>query len=352
MIMSIRRTRRSAAAALLLTAMSFAPAGAFAQTPADAKSEAVDPHTEEARDAFRIGSALAKQAQWIDALAAFERSAKLRPHAVTTYNIGFCERALGRFTRAKKSLTRALGAPGNELPADLAAEARGYLAEIDHRIARGVITLTKAGATVSVDGRPLEAAGGTPAHPVLIAGTREPGPAEPVAATAFDLTLDPGTHVIVVGVSGAPDTVVTRDFAAGSTTSLGIGPVDAPPKPPPPKPVPPSTGRRTGAIVALSLGGAFAIAGGVLGGLALKSKSELDGLCMPKDQCPATAQGKIDGLSTLATLSTVGFGAAIAGVGAGVVLIATSGDGGAAKAQGASITPWIGPNGAGIRGTF
>ncbi|MFT3764612.1 MAG: hypothetical protein QM820_03705 [Minicystis sp.] len=346
--MSIR-TRRGAAAAMAL-AIGWIAAPAFAQAPpAEAKGEAVDPKIEEARDAFRIGSALAKQAQWVDALSAFERSARLRPHAVTTYNIGFCERALGRFTRAKKSLSRALAAPANELPADLATEARGYLAEIEHRIARAVITLTKAGATVSVDGRPLEAAGGPAAHPVLIAGTREPGPAEPVAAATFDLMLDPGTHVIVVGVPGAPDTVVTREIAAGATVSLTLGPADAPVKPPTPKPVSSGGARRTGTIVAFSLGGAFAIAGGVFGGLALSNKSALDGLCMPKDQCPASAQGKIDGMNAFATVSTVSFGAALAGIGTGVVLLATGGE---AKTQGASISPWIGLNGAGIQGSF
>jgi hypothetical protein len=350
--MAMRGTRRRGAAWLACAATALATAPAAAQAPAEAKQETADPKIEEARDAFRIGNTLAKQAQWTEALSAFERSARLRPHAVTTYNIGFCERALGHYTRAKRSLTRALAAPGNELPEALAAEARGYLAEIEHRLSRAVVTLSRPGATVSVDGRPLEAAGGKPSHPELVAGTREPGPAEPVGAPVFDLFIDPGTHVIVVGVPGAADTVVTREFTPGATLSLAVGPAEAAatPKAPPPPPAG-GSGRRTGAIVSFALGGAFAIAGGTFGGLALKDKSALDGLCVPKNRCPASAQGTIDGMNTFATVSTITLGAALAGVGVGVVLLVTSG-GAAPRAPAAAISPWIGPGSAGLRGSF
>src|SRR6185437_8269134 len=101
-----------------------------------AAQPAPDPTIEEAREAFRVGSALAKQAAWTDALASFERSAKLKPHAVTTYNIAFCERALGHFTRARHAFQHALDAPATELPPNLRDEALGYLAEIEKRLAR------------------------------------------------------------------------------------------------------------------------------------------------------------------------------------------------------------------------
>ena len=69
---------------------------AGAERPAAERSE--DPNVERAREAFRLGSTLARQGQWQDALSAYERSAELRPHAVTTYNIGYVERALGHLT--------------------------------------------------------------------------------------------------------------------------------------------------------------------------------------------------------------------------------------------------------------
>src|SRR5438477_204503 len=72
--------------------------------PAAADEEAVS----EARQRFVEGADLVKRAQWAEALAAFERSDRLRPHAVTRYNIGACERALGRYARARASFERAL----------------------------------------------------------------------------------------------------------------------------------------------------------------------------------------------------------------------------------------------------
>src|SRR5579859_6898324 len=55
----------------------------------------------EARQKFVEGAALVKNAQWADAETAFEESARLHPHAVTTFNIGACERAMGRYTKAR-----------------------------------------------------------------------------------------------------------------------------------------------------------------------------------------------------------------------------------------------------------
>jgi tetratricopeptide (TPR) repeat protein len=319
-----------------------APPAPAASAPPATPAEAPNPKVEEARDAFRIGSALAKQAQWLDALAAFERSAKLRPHAVTTYNIAFCERALGRYTRAKKSFRRALEAPANELPAALANEARGYLAEIEQRTARAVVSLTKPGAGIAVDGRPLEATGGTAAHPELVAGTRDPGPPEAVGAPSFLLLVDPGTHVIVVSVPGAPDAIVTRDFAPGGSMTLTLDP-SRPDKPPG------ASGRRVGAAIAFGVGGASAVAGALFGAFAIKNKKDLDDLCPLKSACPKSAQGTIDAMNTFALVSTIGVAVAVAGAGVGTVLIAT--DTKTARPT-SSLSPVIGPGYAGIRGSF
>src|SRR6516165_11896375 len=68
-----------------------------------------------ARTEFVRGMELVKKTQWAEALVAFEAADKIRPHAVTTYNIGVCQRALGRYALARATFTRALlqsdGAP-------------------------------------------------------------------------------------------------------------------------------------------------------------------------------------------------------------------------------------------------
>lgn len=67
-----------------------------------------DSRTLRAREEFLRGTELVQKAQWAEALGAFERSAKLRPHAITRFNIGACQRALRRYTRARASLLQAL----------------------------------------------------------------------------------------------------------------------------------------------------------------------------------------------------------------------------------------------------
>src|SRR5579864_117728 len=81
---------------------------ASAQTAQESGPLAEDSATGQARALFNDGTDKAHRGDWSQALPAFERSEALRPHAVTTYNIGFCERALGRTTRARKMLGKAL----------------------------------------------------------------------------------------------------------------------------------------------------------------------------------------------------------------------------------------------------
>src|SRR5688572_29232364 len=76
--------------------------------PSASDGAAEDPTLVRAREGFLLGTALAREGQWLDALAAFERSARLRAHPVTTYNLAYCERALGRYTRAQQLFNLAL----------------------------------------------------------------------------------------------------------------------------------------------------------------------------------------------------------------------------------------------------
>jgi hypothetical protein len=90
------------------------------------------PEVERARDSFREGASLAKDAQWGAALVAFERSSKLRPHPWTTYNIAVCERALGQYVRARRTFARALEERRSEadLPDATVADIRRFQQEI------------------------------------------------------------------------------------------------------------------------------------------------------------------------------------------------------------------------------
>ncbi len=194
-------------------------------TPTDVTTES--PETLQAREAFLKGIELVRKTQWAEALAAFERSSKLRPHAVTTYNIGTCERALGRYTRARAVLRRALAendASGRTLLSDsLVTDINGLLAQIDGLLATAHVTLEPPGASIAVDGRPLDVA--TPAGesvPLLVAGLRAPAPSEAPPAASFTLVLDPGAHVLTLSRKGYADAIVNRTLAPGSTTKLAL----------------------------------------------------------------------------------------------------------------------------------
>jgi hypothetical protein len=175
----------------------------------------------EARAEFVKGADYIRELQYADALSAFEKSAKLRPHAATTYNIGACHRAMGRYALARKTLRAALAqdaaAGGTELPASLKSEVNAFLVQIDGLLAKVDVVLTPADAAIAVDGHPLEAAGAE-----MLAGTRPPGPGEPPPSPSFTMVLDPGPHVLTLSRKGFGEAVVNKSFAPGSATKLEL----------------------------------------------------------------------------------------------------------------------------------
>lgn len=192
-------------------------AASFAVLPALADEDT----TNRARALYTQGIELAKRAQWGEALAAFEQSLSLRPHPVTAYNVGNCERALGRYTRSRVMFARALADGTNgQLPPSLVEEAKGYLDEIDHALSHVDVIIDPPEAGIAVDGRPLatDAAFGD----ALVTGIAAPGPGAAPAKAKFELVSDPGTHVLTLSRKGYADIVVQRTFAAAGRTTLRL----------------------------------------------------------------------------------------------------------------------------------
>ncbi|KYF48394.1 hypothetical protein BE08_26645 [Sorangium cellulosum] len=196
--------------------------------PAAAESSATESsaNVEEARRLFMAGVALVKKTAWAEALAAFERSAALRPHPVTTFNVAACQRAMGQYARARQTFSLALqmdaDAGGEALSGSIAAEIRGYIAEIDGLLAKAAIRLTPADTAIAIDGRPLQRLPDGDARPRLAAGLRSPGPGEPPPSGRFEVVLEPGVHVLTLSRPGYADRVVRRTFAPGSSSSLEL----------------------------------------------------------------------------------------------------------------------------------
>jgi hypothetical protein len=195
-------------------------------TAVAAPSFAADKDTDEARDQFKQGSSFAKDAQWGAALAAFERSAKLRPHPWTTYNIGVCERALGQYVRARRTFNRALSERKTEaeLPEATVADIKRFISEIDGLTSTLDVTLAPADAAIAVDGQPLEADATAEKSdvPTVLAGTLPAGPGAKAPASRFRIVMDPGTHVLLITHEGFSDAIDTETVRPGEKRAIEL----------------------------------------------------------------------------------------------------------------------------------
>jgi hypothetical protein len=290
------------------------PIPGLAQTSASAPVSASDTPIEQnepiaaARESFALGATLARHGQWVDALVAFERSYRLHAHPTTLFNIGFCERALGRFTRARKSFRAALST-GPEvqqgLEPELVTEARAYLEEVERRIVRATVVIRQPSLRLTINGRPLEAETSQPAgRTFFVAGTRDSGPPEVPPVAVFELLLDPGEQTMVIS-SGGIDHIVTRQFEAGSTPRIELSA---------PVPVAPAKPQRMLLpAIAYGVGAAGIVVGSVFGIATLGNAQTLSEQCPQKNACPESAQADVDASQRNALISNVGFAVGVAG---------------------------------------
>jgi hypothetical protein len=183
--------------------------------------------TDDARAEFIRGTKLAEEAQWSDALNAFEKSAALKSHPLTTYNIGACERALGRYTRARKFLATAMAdnqaAGQTAIKPAVVAEGKALLAEIETKLAKLDVRIVPGDAKISVDGRPLELVGtATGSSRIAVAGTRPPGAPESSLESPFRLEIDPGTHIFTLSRAGLGETSITATLLPGQKSEVEL----------------------------------------------------------------------------------------------------------------------------------
>ena len=368
------RSRVCAAALSAVAALSPGAAQAQEAQPVEAPVDG-ERQTARARDAFMRGAALGAEGKWRDALAAFEESASVRPHAKTTYNLGFCERALGHTTRALGFFARALeedrARGGGELAPELRTATEGFLRALQAEIAIAVIELEPPNATLTVDGRPLEVISRGGALPLLSSGTRAPGPGEAPPSSRFELRVDPGSRVFVIAGSDGKSRVVERRFASGareivrlslegsaaapapgggseprSVAAAPAAPSAAQPTEDKPAAAAPSDGRRTAAFV---LAGVGLVALGVGTGFGVKAFSdwrESDAGCESSDRCTEEGLAAADSAVLAADVSTVSFVLGGVAMASAVVLFVTSGEGRQATSR-VWVRPAAGPGGGG-----
>lgn len=177
-----------------------------------------------------------------DALACFERSSQLRPHALTTLNVAISELHLERFTRARAAVERALerhaqtgelcggGPPPAAGPApqcpelETAERLRQFAGE---QLVRLRVTLDTPGARILVGGRPLVPTRSSIPHgpeevASFSAGLAVEGEPSLAPGPRFDLELDPGYHTFSVDRKGFAPITLQRSYRAGERGSLPL----------------------------------------------------------------------------------------------------------------------------------
>lgn len=208
---------------LRAVAASLALVGLFLLCPGRVLAD--DSATDRARAEYVSGQALVANQQWGEALAAFERSMELRPHSLTLFNLGVCERNLGHYTRARldffRTRVRQAGPGAGELAKNYLDDITAYEAEIQPLLVHLHLVVLPADAALQVDGRPLAAdevqPGGGMAEGILA-----PGPGAAIPGGEVDVLLDPGQHVFTLTRKGFANAVASRAFRAGEQATLRL----------------------------------------------------------------------------------------------------------------------------------
>jgi hypothetical protein len=288
-----------------------AVAGALIVKPALADSK--NPTPEElsaARELAKDGVRLAREGNCAEALPKLERARALyETPVIPAVSLGDCLIRAGKIVRGTEVLQlvvrQDLGPKPEKFNVDAKASAQTLLDAALAKIARLTLHVVA-----------------PPGRDVTLTIDQE---VVPKALVDIARPTDPGEHVVEASAAGSPTTSQTVKLRDGESAEVTLTVVAgaAPPLtetvavPPAPAPAKRSKGP---AIALLTVGGAGLVTGAVAGVIALGKRSSLDTAC-PTHVCSSSSSSDISSLKSVSWVSTVGFAAGIAGVGAGVTLL-------------------------------
>lgn len=289
------------------------------------------------------GVTLADAGKCREAIEKLERAEQLRHAPTTATRLGECEIEVGRLVAGTERLQRVVREPlgPNAHPAFVAAVARAQKS-LDAALPRipavriSVVAPRGAAIALAIDGEPT-----------------------PVAVLDTNRRIDPGSHRIEVRAPGYLPASAAVSLDEGETKDvsleLSVDPHAAP-----------IAGRPSGAdarrdasrpskvpaILAYSVGAVGLAVGIGAGAVTARKASDLESSCDPNRVCAAGRASEITDAKTWATVSTIGFATAGAGLVAGTVLLLMSPGKSAPPKTGTRVTPSVGVMSVGLDGVF
>jgi len=298
----------------------------------DPKDAAAKPGSDEASTRFRSGVAFYNDKDFQAALVEFKRAYELAPNYKVLFNLGQTSRELDDYATALSAFEQYLREGGNEILPARRKDVRSFIDELKKKVGTITVETNVEGAEILVDDLPR---GVTPlAAPVLVN----------VGRRKFSATLkgyNPTQRV--VEVAGMEQ----------STVGLELTKIDKPvelPKPDPSKP-PPEAETPVAAWVVFSATAASAIVTGVMGGLALSARSDLDAALAAFPGDAAAIDDAQSRTNTFALSFDIVGAVTIAGAVTTVILFVLA-PGSSADEPKAKATVQLSPSGFGVRGAF
>ena len=257
---------------------------------------------DEARDAYNTGIDLYDEQRFEEAAESFRKAYELKPSWKLLYNIAQSDAAAARYGLALEAFEAYMVQGADDVPEDRRDD---VLAEIQRlRVLVGVIAVrAEDGVELYVD---EISRGSTPFS----------GPVR-VAAGKHTVQLRRGGAVLLdkeVSVAGGMTSVVEapRDEPVSVTADVEKEPTTEP------RSEEDGPGR-VWTWVALGVGAAAGIGGGVVGGLSMSRENDLADQCVDKS-CAASLEEEADSIRTMNLTADVLYGVAAAGIITGVVL--------------------------------
>ncbi len=305
---------------LLLGAAAMSRPGQAVPLQADDRTRAA------ARQLAQDGAAAFERGEFEKARALLRRASSLYPAPTITLMEARALQKLGRFVEAAERYEDArrsrITSESSSAFADAIRAADKEVKTLRPKIPLLTIVIQNSGRAlenveVRLDGRVV---------PVALIGVRQP-----VDPGARRIVIKKGDKVIgerTLKLEEGDEEVVTLDASGHFTKSDVDG--DGPPW----------------AWIALGVGGAGLATGVAAGLIMLDKRSTLDEVCTPT--CPESSQDDLDGFRTARTVSFIGYGVGIVGVGLGATLLLTQ----SSKKNEAHVAPSLGLGQVGVSGRF